>query len=255
VLSAGYGERLRPLTNTVPKPLLEVGGRPLIHYALLLLRHAGISEVAVNVHHLGDAIEDALGDGKALGVRITYSHEKTLAGTGGPLAILRDYFGDNRFVLLNCDTIMDLDLSTLIGLHQRRGALATFVLRDSGDPDAYSRIECDREGRIRRMRLLSGRTRGRFEDYPPALDPNVAGALKPYMYCGVMVAEPELFSAIDRPPPFSLMRDLFAPMLTRDTALHGYVHDGFFRTVDDLNSYRNLCTEFIDTPPPLACLG
>src|SRR5208283_4939360 len=108
VLSAGYGERLRPLTNTTPKPLLEVGGRPLIHYALLMLRQAGITEVAINLHHLADAIEEALGDGRDLGLRITYSYESSLAGTGGPLAILRDYFGGERFVMLNCDTIMDL---------------------------------------------------------------------------------------------------------------------------------------------------
>jgi mannose-1-phosphate guanylyltransferase/phosphomannomutase len=255
VLSAGYGERLRPLTNTTPKPLLEVGGRPLIHYALLMLRQAGITEVAINLHHLASAIEEALGDGSGLGLRITYSYERELAGTGGPLAILRDYFGDERFVMLNCDTIMDLDLTGVIGFHRRREALATFVLRGGGDPDAYSRIECESDGRIRRMRLLTGRARGIFEDYPPSLDSAVAVALEPYMYCGVMVAEPAVLAAITRQPPFSLMSDLFAPMLAGGESLYGFVHDGFFRTVDDLDGYSDLRSEFSAASPRLSYLS
>src|SRR5437899_11180286 len=102
VLAAGYGERLRPITATIPKPLVEIGGRPLIHYPLLLLRSAGIREVAVNVHHLAGKIETALGRGDALGLEITYSPEPLLLGTGGPLVALPGYFGAEPFVILNC---------------------------------------------------------------------------------------------------------------------------------------------------------
>jgi len=251
VLSAGYGERLRPLTETTPKPILEVGGRPLIHYPLLMLKRAGITDVAINVHHLAAEVERTLGDGAALGLRITYSPERVLAGTGGPLLALRDYFGNEPFVLVNCDTILDLDLARMIGFHRERGGLATFVLRAGGDPDAYSRIECDGSGRIRRMRLLSGRARGQFNDYPRDLDAGVAASLKPYMYCGVMVCEPEIFAMTPAAPPFSLMGDLFAPIAARGVPLFGYVHRGFFRTVDDLAGYEELRREFAAAPPPL----
>ena len=254
VLSAGYGERLRPLTETTPKPLLEVGGRPLIHYPLLMLRHAGIADVAINVHHLAADIERTLGDGAALGLRITYSPERVLAGTGGPLAVLRDYFGDEPFVLLNCDTILDLDLAALIRFHRDRAAMATFVLRAGGDPDAYSRIECEPGGRIRRMRLLRGRTRGAFDDYPRDLDPQAAAALTPLMYCGVMVCEPAVFAMTPAAPPFSLMGDLFAPIAARGVPLFGYLHRGFFRTVDDLPGYQAVRREFAAAPPPLPYL-
>src|SRR6516165_6674331 len=77
VLAAGLGERLRPLTNVTPKPLLEVGGRPLIHCVLGLLQRSGIDQVAINVHHLADRIESALGDGRALGLKITYSPNRS----------------------------------------------------------------------------------------------------------------------------------------------------------------------------------
>ena len=254
VLSAGYGERLRPLTDTTPKPLLDIGGRPLIHYPLLMLRQAGITEVAINLHHLARQVEEALGDGAALGLRITYSYEPTLAGTGGPLAILRDYFDGDRFVMLNCDTILDLDLAAVIEFHQRKGGLATFVLRGGGDPDAYSRIECGAGGRIRRMRLLKGRSRGLFDDYPQTLEAPLASGLQPYMYCGVMLCEADICGTISKPPPFSLMGDLFAPLLAQGTPLYGYIHDGFFRTVDDRSGYEHLRSEFRTAPPRLAYL-
>jgi mannose-1-phosphate guanylyltransferase len=251
VLSAGYGERLRPLTESTPKPILEVGGRPLIHYPLLLLKRAGITEVAINVHHLAAEVQLTLGDGAALGMQITYSPERVLAGTGGPLAVLRGYFGDEPFVLLNCDTILDLDLARTIEFHRQRRGLATLVLRPGGDPDAYSRIECDASGRIRRMRLLQGRARGKFVDYPRELDAGVAATLTPYMYCGVMVCGPGIFATVPATPPFSLMGDLLAPIAARGVPLFGYVHRGFFRTVDDLAGYEAVRTEFATAPPTL----
>src|SRR5215472_774208 len=143
VLAAGYGERLRPITDTIPKPLVEIGGRPLIHYPLLLLRHTGIRDVAVNVHHLADKIEAVLGDGRSLGLAITYSPEPVLLGTGGSLVALRDYFGGEPFLILNGDTILDLDLPAMIAMHRERGALVTMALRETCSPEAYSRIEID----------------------------------------------------------------------------------------------------------------
>ena len=151
VLSAGKGERLMPLTETVPKPIVEVGGRPLIHYPLRMLARAGVTEVAINLYHLAAAVQKALGGGDALGMRITYAPETTLLGTGGPLVGLRQFFGDETFAILNCDTIIDLDLRALEEFHRRRGGLATLVLRESGTPEAYSRIEIDSDARIRRM--------------------------------------------------------------------------------------------------------
>jgi NDP-sugar pyrophosphorylase family protein len=251
VLAAGYGERLRPITETIPKPLLEVGGRPLIHYPLLLLRHAGIREVAVNVHHLADKIEAALGPRAALGLAITFSPEPVLLGTGGPLLALRDYFGGEPFLILNGDTIMDLDLPAMIARHRERGALVTMALRETGSPAAYSQIEIDSRQQIRRMRLLSDRTRGEFDNYPDALPAQLAADLKPLMYCGAMICQPSVFQMMPAAPPFGLITEMVAPMVARGLALLGFVQQGFFRTVDDLRSYQRLRSEFALSPPQL----
>src|SRR5262249_5020011 len=85
LFAAGRGTRLAPLTDSVPKPLIRVAGRPMIEYPLLLLRHYGITDIVVNIHHLGAMIEDHLGDGRKLGVNISYSRETELLDTGGGL--------------------------------------------------------------------------------------------------------------------------------------------------------------------------
>jgi len=253
VLSAGRGERLMPLTATAPKPIVEVGGRPLIHYPLGMLARAGVTDVAINVHHLAAEVQRALGRGDAMGVRITYAPETTLLGTGGPLVGLREFFGNETFAILNCDTIIDLDLLALAEFHHKRGGLATLVMRESNVPEAYSRIEIDTDARVRRMRLLMRRAAAEFKDYGPALDAPDVARLHAYMYCGVLLCEPALFELMPATqPPFSLMGELFAPLLVRGQAMFGYIHRGLFRTVDDLKSLEALRAEFAVAPPRLS---
>jgi NDP-sugar pyrophosphorylase family protein len=251
VLAAGYGERLRPLTDAIPKPLVEIGGRPLIHYPLLLLRHAGIGEVAVNVHHLAARIEAALGRGNRLGLTITYSPEPILLGTGGCLLPLRRYFTGEPFLMLNGDTIMDLDLPAMIAMHRDRGALATMALRETAASEDYSQIEIDANRQIRRMRLLVDRAHRRFDDYPDKIAAEFGPDLRALMYCGAMICEPAVFEMMPADPPFSLIADTLAPMVARGLPLSGYIHEGLFRTVDDLQAYQQLRAEFAASPPSL----
>ncbi|HXM89856.1 MAG TPA: NDP-sugar synthase [Candidatus Acidoferrum sp.] len=250
VLAAGMGERLRPLTDVTPKPMLELGGHPLIHYPLAMLRRAGITDVAINLHHLGAAIQRGLGDGSALGLRITYAPEAVLLGTGGPLGGLRDFLGGDTFVIANSDTILDLDLSAMLKFHRARSALATIALFHPANLDYYSRLEIDAAQKLRRMRLLAGRDPLRYDDYPPALDANLIAALSPFMYCGVIVAEPAVLELIPPATRWSLMEGLFAPMVASSKAVFGYVHTGYFRTMDDLKSFDALKAEFAASSPP-----
>ncbi|HLH76826.1 MAG TPA: NDP-sugar synthase [Candidatus Binataceae bacterium] len=249
VLAAGLGERLRPLTDQIPKPLLELGGRPLIHYPLMMLRRAGITEIAVNVHHLAQQIQLALGDGAALGLKLFYAPETTLLGTGGPLLGLRSFFGEDSFVVANADTLLDLDLAAMIAAHRERRALVTFAVRASDKLGAYSRLELDATARLRRIRFL--RRGGFLEDVPAKIDPKLEPALRAYMYCGVYVCAPQALAGPMPAAPFSSIEHLFAPMLARDLPLYGYLHRGFFVTVDDLAGYEALRRQFAERPPPL----
>ncbi|NCW77426.1 MAG: nucleotidyltransferase family protein [Oxalobacteraceae bacterium] len=103
IFAAGRGERMRPLTDTCPKPLLQVRGRPLIVWHILNLVRAGIKEIVINHAHLGQMIEDALGDGSQFGARITYSPEGTALETAGGIAQARHLLGDQPFLAIAGD--------------------------------------------------------------------------------------------------------------------------------------------------------
>src|SRR5438094_649274 len=134
-----------------------------------------------------------LGAGHELGLAITYLPEPVLRGTGGPLLPLRDYFAGEPFLILNGDTIMDLDLPAMIAIHRERGGLSTMALRKTTAPEAYSQIEVDSKWQIRRMRFLVDHARAIFKDYPDLLPAELATSLTAFMYCGAMICEPAIF--------------------------------------------------------------
>lgn len=216
VLAAGFGSRLRPLTDNVPKPLVPVGAHPMIAYPLAVLRAAGIREVLVNLHHLGDQIRTALGDGSAYGLSISYSAEDPILDTGGAIEKAREFFAGDRFVVINSDILIDLPLADVIEWHKRRQSLATMVLRPDPQAIRYGIIEIDADARIRR-----------FLGQPS----EVAGALTPLMFAGVHVFEPGVFAFME-PGRFGINAVTYPRMLAAGQAIFGYAFDGYWRVVD-----------------------
>lgn len=113
ILAAGRGERMRPLTDHTPKPLLRVGGKPLIVWHIERLANAGFTELIINHAHLGQQIEDTLGDGKQWGVNIQYSPEETALETAGGIAKALPFLGDAPFLVVNGDVFTEIDFKPL----------------------------------------------------------------------------------------------------------------------------------------------
>jgi MurNAc alpha-1-phosphate uridylyltransferase len=130
ILAAGRGVRMRPLTDTTPKSLLAVGGKPLIAWQLEKLARAGFAEVVINHAHLGHLIEAALGDGSRFGVSIRYSAESEALETAGGIAQALPLLGAQPFLVINADIYSDYDYSTLPGL-LLADSLAHLVLVDN----------------------------------------------------------------------------------------------------------------------------
>jgi MurNAc alpha-1-phosphate uridylyltransferase len=116
ILAAGRGERLRPLTDRIPKPLIEAGGKPLIGWHLERLAAAGCRDIVINVSHLGERIVERLGDGSARGVRIAYSREPQPLETAGGMALARTLLGPEPFLVVNGDVYCEVDLARLRGI-------------------------------------------------------------------------------------------------------------------------------------------
>lgn len=130
ILAAGRGERMRPLTDHTPKPLLEVGGQPLIVWHLQRLAAAGFKEVVINHAHLGQQIEAALGNGSRWGLSIAYSPEQTALETAGGIALALPLLGQQPFMVVNGDVYCDIDFAALAqGLAPNQ--LAKLVLVDN----------------------------------------------------------------------------------------------------------------------------
>ena len=132
ILAAGLGTRLRPLTDTRPKALVELAGRTLLEIALARLRDSGVSDVIVNVHHFADMIVDYLKAHGNFGMRIEISREDVLLDTGGGLKKAAWFFegSDEPFILHNVDVISTIDLHRMIQFHAGHRALATLAVKD-----------------------------------------------------------------------------------------------------------------------------
>lgn len=113
LLAAGYGTRMRPLTDHTPKPLLEAGGKPLIQWHIERLRDAGVRELVINTGWLGERLEQRFGDGRALGVTIHWSREGTPLETAGGIRRALPLLGDRPFLVINADIWTDFDATTL----------------------------------------------------------------------------------------------------------------------------------------------
>jgi dTDP-glucose pyrophosphorylase len=128
IMAGGKGTRLRPYTDECPKPLLPVGGKPILQHIIERARDEGFSDFTVAVHHLGHMIEDHFGDGRCLGVRIEYLREPSPLGTGGALSLLSPR-PDRPFLVTNGDVLTDVRYGDLLDFHERHGALATMAVR------------------------------------------------------------------------------------------------------------------------------
>ncbi|MBF0614065.1 MAG: nucleotidyltransferase family protein [Magnetococcales bacterium] len=138
ILAAGYGKRLRPLTDTLPKPLVDMGGRPLLDHTLLALAALGIGQVVINVHHLAEQIVAHVGDGHAFGLTVRWSHETVLLETGGGVCQALGLLGTEPFLVINGDVAWDMDLHPMLAAfdpERMDGLLGLVPVADSGCGD------------------------------------------------------------------------------------------------------------------------
>jgi mannose-1-phosphate guanylyltransferase len=151
VLVGGQGTRLRPLTDTVPKPALTLVDRPFLAYMIEWLGTYGVTEAVLACGFLPDQLREALGDGEHAGVALTYVVEPDRRGTAGAIRFAADEIGerlDDRFLALNGDVLTDLDLRALLRAHEMRGARATLGLYGVEDSAAYGLVACDAAGTV-----------------------------------------------------------------------------------------------------------
>lgn len=221
ILAAGEGTRLRPLTLTCPKPMLPVGGVPLLVYLFRWLRWHGITEVAINLHHLPEVITDYVGDGGRFGIEATYSWEDPILGSAGAAKKLEQYL-DSTFLVVYGDMLLDVDLGPLLDLHRLKRADLTLGLMYVEDPSSKGIVQLNGEGRV--LRFVE-------KPKPGEIEGNLASA-------GVYLVEP---SVLDKVPPdryYDFGHDLVPRLVEEGTPVFGRLLTGYLLDIGTPEAYR-----------------
>jgi mannose-1-phosphate guanylyltransferase len=230
VLCAGFGTRLRPLTDKIPKPLVPLCGVPLLRYNFALLKNAGVREIVINTHHLGKAMEEgAAGIAKELAIGLHVSREeKHILGTGGGVRRAQALLGAGTFFLLNGDMIFDVDLAGALAAHRKAGAAATMVLASYPRGATYAAVEVDAEDNVRR---IAGR--GAAPD----------SSLRKMHFTGVHVLEPEVIARLPAEGESDINRTAYVRLIHDGAKVLGFAQDGYW---GDLGAPRSLLRAHLD---------
>jgi mannose-1-phosphate guanylyltransferase/phosphomannomutase len=223
ILAAGLGSRLRPLTTHLPKPLVPILNRPLLWYLIRQVRHAGIREIAINLHYHGEQIRRWLGRGEQLGVEVRYSEEAELLGSAGGVRRMRQFFGNRPALIVHGDILFDIDLSAVIQYHLSRAALATIVLHPAHHRYSYGTIRVNAHGQI-----------AQFVDQQA---PWVAGPLIETLFTGVQILDPVVLDAVPTASVAALTTDVYPALLSNPSRLYGYLMHGYWSDIGTPRRY------------------
>lgn len=210
ILAAGYGTRLAPITDKLPKPLVPVLNIPVIVYNITLLRTLGITDIYINVHHGAEKIMSTLKDGKKFGVNISWLEEPEILGTGGAIGSLKGLV-DDTILVINADTIMDVDIESLIDQHISSKKMVTLGLIKASKQDSRSVVTLDGNGRITRM----------LDTYTEEKLPEGNA-----IFSGVHLIEPALLEYIPPNIVISITTHIYTRILQENIEIGGYFFTG-----------------------------
>lgn len=208
ILAAGRGTRLRPYTDSVPKCMTVVAGRPVLEHAVRHLASHGVHELVINLHHLPEPVVEHFGDGGRFGVRIHWSPEDHLLGTAGGTALARRHFRGAFFVWYG-DNISNLRLDELAALHERGAAKVTMALHHRDDVSASGIVDVDDGGRVHR-----------FLEKPAAHE-----VFSHWVNAGVYVLEPSVLDTVPAGVAWDFGRQVFPSLLAAGETIMGYRMD------------------------------
>jgi mannose-1-phosphate guanylyltransferase len=223
LLAAGLGTRLRPITDTTPKCMLDIGGRPLLDIWLDVFEDAGVDEVLVNLHYLPDVVRHHL-DARTGPPAVRAVFEPELLGSAGTLAANREWVaGEEFFLACNADNLTDFRLQTLIDAHRDHDMIATLTVFHSENPSAGGVIELDETGRV-----------ATFTEKP-------AEPVSDLVNAGMYAFSPNVLDEIDPVPPHDIGYDLLPRLVGRARAVPV---EGYFLDIGTVDAYRRARREW-----------
>lgn len=228
ILAAGFGTRMLPHSERIPKPLFPILDKTLLDLTIENVREAGPELIVVNAHHLAGQVERHVKE-QDYGVEVVVSIEDKILGTAGGIKRAERWLAGGDFLVMNCDIIMDVDWEALTNAHKARGGAATLALRENPAPERYSVIRIGDDGRIT---SFAG-ARGEDDDQ----------SRKDFMFTGVSMLSEEIFEQIPTGRKVDIAKEVYTPMTKRGEGLYGHIVSSPWTDVGTLEDYYKAVME------------
>lgn len=227
VLTAGFGTRLRPLTDVRAKPAIPVAGEPMVRRIIAWLAAHGVTDLVLNLHHRPESLTAVVGDGADLSVRVRYSWEPQILGSAGGPKLALPLLSADPFLIVNGDTITDVDPAGLIEAHAASGALVTLALVPNREFERYGGVAMDADG------CVTGFVRR---------GPSAKGS---YHYVGVQVVRAAAFEAVPQGEAAGSIGGVYDTLIHQHSgSVRGVVSDAEFWDVGTVEDYWRTSTAF-----------
>jgi mannose-1-phosphate guanylyltransferase / phosphomannomutase len=229
VMAGGEGTRLRPLTSNQPKPMVPIVGKPCMEHILELLREHGFEDVVITVAFLPQAIRSYFGDGTSIGLNLQYSVEESPLGTAGSVRLASDAL-DETFLVISGDALCDIDLRQIVDFHKEKGAAVTIGLKSVENPLEFGIVVTDEDGKVERF----------------LEKPSWGQVFSDTINTGIYVLEPEVLKHIPTDRPYDFSKELFPLLLEMGRPIYGYVCEGYWQDIGNLDQYRQANFDALD---------
>ncbi|KGM97954.1 glucose-1-phosphate nucleotidyltransferase [Clostridium novyi A str. 4552] len=228
IMAGGLGNRLRPLTCNIPKPMMPIVNKPAIQYTIELLKRNGIENIAITLQYLADEIMNYFEDGSKFGVHIKYFIEDIPLGTGGSVKNAEEFL-DDTFIVISGDALINLDLTEVVKYHNSKNAQVTIVTKKIDTPLEYGVVITDNEGRI--IKFLE--------------KPGWSEVFSDKVNTGVYVLEPDVLKYYDKNQKFDFSKDLFPLLLKKDKRIFAYTTNEYWCDIGSFYEYHKCNLELL----------
>lgn len=221
IMAGGFGTRLRPLTMTIPKPMVPVANRPMMEHIVELLKKHNIDDIVSVLYYQPEHITEFFGEGSAHDISMSYMLAEADFGTAGSVKNAQKFLKE-PFIIISGDVLTDIDLSKAIAFHKERQAIATIILTRVEQPLQYGIVMTDEAGKINRF----------------LEKPSWGEVFSDTINTGIYILEPEVLDLIPPKTEFDFGKDLFPLMLEKELPLYGYIAEGYWKDVGNLQEYQ-----------------
>ncbi len=229
IMAGGFGTRLRPLTNNLPKPMVPVCNIPMMEHIVHLLKQHSVTDIISLLYFQPEKITSHFGNGAPFGISMKYVEAAADYGTAGSVKNAQEHLGD-RFIIISGDVLTDFDITAALRYHEEKGAKATIVLTQAENPLQFGIVMANDEGRI--TRFLE--------------KPSWGEVFSDTINTGIYILEPEVLDLIPYQKDFDFSKDLFPLMLRMGMPLYGYIAKGYWQDIGNLEQYREVHTDVLN---------